>query len=74
MELLYTGMPEDSYLDAALTTVLQIHIEEAPGDILVFLTGQEEIESLQQLIRHRYLLHGPETNVKITESRYCSCF
>ncbi len=51
------GLPEDSYLDAALTTVLQIHLEEQPGDILVFLTGQEEIESLQQLLRHRYLLH-----------------
>ncbi len=53
MELLYTGLPEDSYLDAALTTVLQIHLEEQAGDILVFLTGQEEIESLQQLLRHR---------------------
>ena len=53
MELLYTGLPEDSYLDAALTTVLQIHLEEQAGDILVFLTGQEEIESSQQLLRHR---------------------
>ena len=53
VELLYTGLPEDSYLDAALTTVLQIHLEEQAGDILVFLTGQEEIESLQQLLRHR---------------------
>ncbi|DBA69678.1 hypothetical protein WJX79_010671 [Trebouxia sp. C0005] len=53
VELLYTALPEDSYLDAALTTVLQIHLEEQAGDILVFLTGQEEIESLQQLLRHR---------------------
>lgn len=53
VDLLYTGLPEDSYLDAALTTVLQVHLEEQPGDILVFLTGQEEIESLQQLLRHR---------------------
>lgn len=53
VELQYTGLPEDSYLDAALTTVLQIHLEEQPGDVLVFLTGQEEIESLQQLLRHR---------------------
>ena len=53
VELLYTGLPEDSYLDAALTTVLQIHLQEQAGDVLVFLTGQEEIESLQQLLRHR---------------------
>ena len=55
VDVLYTGLPEDSYLDAALTTILQIHLEEPPGDILVFLTGQEEIESLQQLLRHRSL-------------------
>lgn len=53
VELLYTGLPEDSYLDAALTTVLQIHLEEQAGDVLLFLTGQDEIESLQQLLRHR---------------------
>lgn len=53
MQLLYTGLPQDSYLDAALTTTLQIHLEEEPGDVLVFLTGQEEIESLQQLLKHR---------------------
>ena len=32
-------------MDAALTTILQIHADEAPGDVLVFLTGQEEIEA-----------------------------
>ena len=54
VEILYTGLPEDSYLDAALTTVLQVHLEEQPGDILVFLTGQEEIHSLHHLLTHRY--------------------
>ena len=53
VEVVYTALPQDSYLDAALTTTLQVHLEEPPGDILVFLTGQEEIESLQQLLRHR---------------------
>ena len=28
----------------AVETVMRIHLEEPPGDILVFLTGQEEIE------------------------------
>ncbi len=49
----YTAHPEDSYLDAALQTTLQIHVDQAPGDILVFLTGQEEIESLARLIISR---------------------
>ena len=32
------------YLHAAVVTALQIHVTQAPGDILIFLTGQEEIE------------------------------
>ena len=36
--------PERDYLEAAIRTVVQIHICEPPGDILVFLTGEEEIE------------------------------
>lgn len=46
----HTPAPEDDYLDAALVTVLQIHREQPPGDILVFLSGQDEIESLEKLI------------------------
>jgi pre-mRNA-splicing factor ATP-dependent RNA helicase DHX16 len=35
-------------LQAACTTVIQIHISQDPGDILVFLTGQDEIEAAQE--------------------------
>lgn len=34
--------------DACLRTVMQIHRTEQPGDILVFLPGQDEIEELQR--------------------------
>ncbi|CAI9100914.1 OLC1v1038104C1 [Oldenlandia corymbosa var. corymbosa] len=44
VEIFYTQEPEKDYLEAAIRTVLQIHICESPGDILVFLTGEEEIE------------------------------
>jgi HrpA-like RNA helicase len=30
-----------------------VHIDEPAGDILVFLTGQEEIDSAQRLLRER---------------------
>lgn len=37
--------------DALLKTIFNIHLHEPlPGDILAFLTGQEEIESAQKLI------------------------
>ncbi|KAL2650957.1 hypothetical protein R1flu_019085 [Riccia fluitans] len=44
VEIFYTQDPERDYLEAAIRTVVQIHICESPGDILVFLTGEEEIE------------------------------
>lgn len=51
VEVFYTHQPETDYIDATLITIFQIHLEEDPGDILVFLTGQEEIESVERLIR-----------------------
>ncbi|KAK1398739.1 RNA helicase [Heracleum sosnowskyi] len=44
VEIFYTKQPEEDYLQAVIRTVLQIHTCETPGDILVFLTGEEEIE------------------------------
>ncbi|KAK9471987.1 P-loop containing nucleoside triphosphate hydrolase protein [Dipodascopsis tothii] len=44
VEVYYTPEVQRDYLESALQTVLQIHANEAPGDILLFLTGEEEIE------------------------------
>lgn len=44
VEIFYTQEPERDYLEAAIRTVVQIHLCEPLGDILVFLTGEEEIE------------------------------
>lgn len=42
VEIFYTPEPERDYLEAAIRTVVQIHmVEEVEGDILLFLTGQE---------------------------------
>ncbi|KAG5229520.1 pre-mRNA-splicing factor ATP-dependent RNA helicase [Salix suchowensis] len=53
VEIHYTKAPEADYLDAAVVTVLQIHVTQPPGDILIFLTGQEEIETAEEIMRHR---------------------
>ena len=51
VEIYYAPEPVEDYVYAALKTVFQLHYAEPlPGDILVFLTGQEEIESLQKQI------------------------
>lgn len=51
VDIHYTSQPEANYLAAAITTVFQIHITQGPGDILVFLTGQEEIEAAEQSLQ-----------------------
>lgn len=51
IRVFHTAEPQEDYIDAALTTILTIHkTQPLPGDVLVFLSGQEEIESLQKLI------------------------
>jgi ATP-dependent RNA helicase DHX8/PRP22 len=59
VEILYTREPEPDYLDAALTTVMQIHLSEPAGDILLFLTGQEEIDTAAEILYERMKALGP---------------
>jgi pre-mRNA-splicing factor ATP-dependent RNA helicase DHX16 len=53
VDIFYTKQPEADYLEAVVVTVFQIHITQPSGDILVFLTGQEEIESASEMINER---------------------
>ncbi|XP_020082308.1 pre-mRNA-splicing factor ATP-dependent RNA helicase DEAH1-like isoform X1 [Ananas comosus] len=53
VEIHFTTAPEADYIDAAIVTVLQIHVTQPLGDILVFLTGQEEIETVDEILKHR---------------------
>ena len=50
VDIYYTPAPEANYLAAAITTVFQIHSTQDKGDILIFLTGQDEIEAAEQEI------------------------
>ncbi|SAM76911.1 probable PRP43-involved in spliceosome disassembly [Ustilago bromivora] len=51
VETFYTPEPEPDYLEAAIRTVIMIHQAEDAGDILVFLTGEEEIEEACRKIK-----------------------
>ncbi|KAI3389522.1 hypothetical protein SNEBB_005771 [Seison nebaliae] len=53
VEILYTKEPETDYLEASLITVMQIHFNEPPGDVLLFLTGQEEIDTACEILYER---------------------
>ncbi|KAJ3514024.1 hypothetical protein NLJ89_g2612 [Agrocybe chaxingu] len=60
VEILYTKEPESDYLDASLITVMQIHLSEPPGDVLLFLTGQEEIDTACEILFERMKALGPK--------------
>jgi pre-mRNA-splicing factor ATP-dependent RNA helicase DHX15/PRP43 len=51
VEIFYTPEPERDYVEAAVRTAVQIHQFEEPGDVLIFLTGEEEIESVCRSLR-----------------------
>ncbi|XP_027111863.1 probable pre-mRNA-splicing factor ATP-dependent RNA helicase DEAH9 isoform X1 [Coffea eugenioides] len=50
VEIFYVEDPVPDYLQAAVSTVLSIHDQEAMGDILMFLTGQDDIDAAVQLL------------------------
>uniref|UniRef100_A0A8C1WXP6 RNA helicase n=1 Tax=Cyprinus carpio TaxID=7962 RepID=A0A8C1WXP6_CYPCA len=53
VDIYYTKAPEADYLEACVVSVLQIHVTQPTGDVLVFLTGQEEIEACCELLQER---------------------
>ncbi|VEU39027.1 unnamed protein product [Pseudo-nitzschia multistriata] len=63
VDIFYTKSPEADYVDAAVVTVLQIHVSQPlGGDILVFLTGQEEIETAAEILTQRTKNLGSRIN------------
>ena len=53
VEVFYCPEPQSDYIEAAMTTILQTHLYEPEGDILTFMTGREEIESLEQMLNKK---------------------
>ncbi|XP_077142099.1 pre-mRNA-splicing factor ATP-dependent RNA helicase DHX16-like isoform X1 [Ranitomeya variabilis] len=53
VDIYYTKAPEADYLEACVVSVLQIHVTQPTGDILVFLTGQDEIEACCEMLQER---------------------
>lgn len=51
IEIIHVDEPVKEYFESTITTALKIHNEEPPGDILIFLTGEEEIENACERLR-----------------------
>lgn len=41
---MFSKNPVDDYVEAAVKQAIQIHLTPNPGDILIFMTGQADIE------------------------------
>jgi len=50
IEVFYSKHPVSDYLKATFDTVMQIHFSNEEGDILAFLTGQDEVEKVVQML------------------------
>ncbi|CAG8442898.1 18870_t:CDS:10 [Acaulospora morrowiae] len=70
VQVCYTKAPEANYVSAAITTVMQLHISQKSGDILVFLTGQDEIETVQESLQQACRVLGS----KIRELIICPIY
>ncbi|KAG6878677.1 Pre-mRNA-splicing factor ATP-dependent RNA helicase PRP16 [Termitomyces sp. T32_za158] len=53
VEIFHSKSPCEDYVDSSVKQILQIHLSLPPGDILVFMTGQEDIEITCQVIQER---------------------
>ncbi|OZJ04713.1 hypothetical protein BZG36_01812 [Bifiguratus adelaidae] len=53
VDILYTNEPVPDYVESTIQTVFDIHTKEAEGDILVFMTGRDEIDTVVQEIYTR---------------------
>ncbi|KAK9245572.1 P-loop containing nucleoside triphosphate hydrolase protein [Lipomyces tetrasporus] len=53
VDVLFSKSPCEDYVDAAVKQILTIHLQQGPGDILVFMTGQEDIETTCEVTAQR---------------------
>lgn len=53
VEIVYRSERPKDYIDASLKAALDIHVQEPEGDILIFMTGQDDIEKLVRKLEEK---------------------
>ncbi|KAJ4960743.1 hypothetical protein NE237_020653 [Protea cynaroides] len=53
VEIVYSRERPTSYIESSLKTALDIHVREPEGDVLIFMTGQDDIEKLVKALEER---------------------
>jgi len=72
VDLLYLQKPETDYVAAAVRSVVQIHAFEPAGDILLFMTGEEEIEQACKTIKRETSRYGESVGQLVLIPLYSS--
>ncbi|KAL3329420.1 hypothetical protein AABB24_036487 [Solanum stoloniferum] len=65
VEIFYVDDPVSDYVRSAVSTVMSIHDQERMGDILVFLTGQDDIDTAIQLLTEEAQSSGKQGLVSV---------
>ncbi|KAB1211903.1 putative pre-mRNA-splicing factor ATP-dependent RNA helicase [Morella rubra] len=66
VQIRFLKEPVQDYVQAAVSTVLSIHDQEPMGDVLVFLTGQDDIDAAIQLLNEQ--AHSNRTSAMFVAS------
>ena len=53
VDIFYLSKPCPDYMKESLETVLKIHKKNEPGDILIFLTSAEDVDSLTETLEEK---------------------
>lgn len=66
VDIHYTLDPVPSYIKAAVETVMKIHVNERPGDVIVFMTGLHEVDDVvSQLINEARQLKKDDMKMRV---------
>ena len=60
VDVMFAKTPQEDYVEAAVKQALQIHLGQGPGDILIFMTGAEDIEESGYYIQERLAAVGDD--------------
>jgi len=72
VSIFYTKDAEKDYFEAAIKSVLQIHMMESEGDILLFLTGAAEIDQAVRRIQQDIAKMGSNVGDMVVVPLYSS--
>lgn len=72
VDIMYLEEPAEDYVERAVRTVFDIHASEADGDVLLFLTGREEIDTAIQMISERSASLHPRSPILLALPMYAA--